>query len=247
MTGFSSDLLNGKTIMVTGAGKGLGLACAEALVAGGAKVLAVARTEADLQSLTDRFPGRVEPWVADVTSPDFLARLAAVPTLHGLLNNAGTNRVGSMLEQSEEDLDAVVNLNVRAPWLVSRAALPALIQAAPASIVNMSSQMGHVGSSGRTLYCMSKHAVEGLTKAMAVEFAELGVRVNTVAPTFVLTPLTRPMLDDPAFAEFVMGRIPMNKLATEEAVAAACVYLLSDLSASTTGSCLKVDGGWTAQ
>jgi NAD(P)-dependent dehydrogenase (short-subunit alcohol dehydrogenase family) len=115
------------------------------------------------------------------------------------------------------------------------------------SIVNMSSQMGHVGSPGRTLYCMSKHAVEGLTRAMAVELAEEGIRVNSVAPTFVLTPLTEPMLENPEFAEWVMGMIPMKKLATPEDVANACVFLLSDLSASTTGTSLRVDGGWTAR
>ena len=115
------------------------------------------------------------------------------------------------------------------------------------SIVHMSSQMGHVGSPGRTLYCMSKHAVEGLAKAMAVELASEGIRVNTVAPTFVRTPLTEPMLADPKFNEFVMGMIPMKKLATTDDVANACIFLLSDLSATTTGTCLKVDGGWTAQ
>jgi NAD(P)-dependent dehydrogenase (short-subunit alcohol dehydrogenase family) len=167
--------------------------------------------------------------------------------LHGLLNNAGTNRVGLMTEQSDEDLDTVIDLNIRSPWRISRAAIPALRRAGGGSIVHMSSQMGHVGSSKRTLYCMSKHAIEGLSKAMAVELAPDRIRVNTVAPTFVLTPLTEPMLAKPEFAEFVMGMIPMKQLASQDDVANACLFLLSDLSATTTGSCLKVDGGWTAQ
>jgi NAD(P)-dependent dehydrogenase (short-subunit alcohol dehydrogenase family) len=152
-----------------------------------------------------------------------------------------------MVNQSPENIDLILNLNIRAVYRVAQAAIPALTRAGGGSVVNMSSQMGHVGSPGRTLYCMSKHAIEGLTRAMAVELAGEGIRVNTVAPTFVLTPMTEPMFADKEFSDFVMGMIPMKKLATQEEVANACVYLLSDLSGSTTGSSLMVDGGWTAQ
>ena len=245
MQGFDSNLLRGRKVLVTGAGRGIGRACAEAALGCGARVIAVARSRPDLESLPDA--DGLERWEADVTSQQFLARLGALDVLDGLVNNAGTNRVGHMADQSEQDLDAVISLNVRSPWLVSQAALPSLSRSGRASVVNMSSQMGHVGSPRRTLYCMSKHAVEGLTKAMAVELADRHVRVNSIAPTFVETPLTAPMLKDPAFSEFVMGMIPMRRLATADEVAAACIYLLSDLSGSTTGSCLKVDGGWTAQ
>jgi len=245
MQGFDSNLLRGRKVLVTGAGRGIGRACAEAALGCGARVIAVARSRPDLESLPDS--DGLERWVADVTSQQFLARLGELDVLDGLVNNAGTNRVGHMAEQSEQDLDAVISLNIRSPWLVSRAALPALARSGRASVVNMSSQMGHVGSPRRTLYCMSKHAVEGLTRAMAVELAERRVRVNSIAPTFVETPLTAPMLKDPAFSAFVLGMIPMRKLATTDEVAAACIYLLSYLSGSTTGSCLKVDGGWTAQ
>ncbi len=246
MSSYSPDLLKGKTILVTGAGKGIGRACVDGIVSCGGKVIAVARTREDLDRVVDDHGDRVETWAADISSAAFLERLGALERLEGLLNNAGTNRVGFMTEQSAEDLDAVLDLNVRALWLTSQAAIPALKRSGAASVVNMSSQMGHVGSPRRSLYCMSKHAVEGLTKAMAVELAEEGVRVNTVAPTFVLTPMTEPMMADPEFEKFVMGMIPMRKLATLEEVANACIYLLSDLSGSTTGSCLKLDGGWTA-
>jgi NAD(P)-dependent dehydrogenase (short-subunit alcohol dehydrogenase family) len=246
MNSYSQNLMKGKTILVTGAGKGLGRACVDGLVECGARVIAVARTSADLDRLAKEHGESVETWCDDISSAEFQQRLGNLEHLDGLLNNAGTNRVGLMAEQSAEDLDAVLDLNVRALWLVSQAAIPALKNSGNASVVNMSSQMGHIGSPRRTLYCMSKHAVEGLTKAMAVELAGSGIRVNTVAPTFVLTTMTEPMMADPEFEKFVMGMIPMRKLATPEQVTNACIYLLSDLSGSTTGSCLKVDGGWTA-
>jgi len=247
MTGFSSDLLKNQRILITGAGKGIGRRCAEVSIACGAEVIAVARTRTDLDALADQCGSRLVPWAMDVNSNEFLDRLSSLDQLHGLVNNAGTNRVGLMTEQSDADLDAVINLNIRGPWRTSRAAIPALRRSGGGSIVHMSSQMGLVGSPQRTLYCMSKHAVEGLSKAMAVELAGESIRVNTVAPTFVRTPLTEPMLAKPEFAEFVMSMIPMKQLASQDDVANACIFLLSHLSGTTTGSCLKVDGGWTAQ
>jgi NAD(P)-dependent dehydrogenase (short-subunit alcohol dehydrogenase family) len=245
--GFEASALSGKRILITGAGRGIGRCCAVACARLGAQVIAVARTAGDLETLADESGGQVESWVYDVASGELAERIRGLDRLHGLINNAGTNRVGPMAEQSEQNLDAVLELNVRAVYRIAQAAIPALRRTGGGSIVNMSSQMGHVGSPGRTLYCMSKHAVEGLTKAMAVELAEEGIRVNSVAPTFVLTPLTEPMLADPVFAEWVMGMIPAKKLATPDDVANACIFLLSDLSASTTGTSLRVDGGWTAR
>jgi NAD(P)-dependent dehydrogenase (short-subunit alcohol dehydrogenase family) len=245
--GFDGTALAGKRILITGAGRGIGRVCAETCARLGAEVIAVARTAADLDALATESEGSIEAWVHDVASDELAERIGGLDRLDGLVNNAGTNRVGPMAEQSADNLDAVLDLNVRAVYRVAQAAIPAMRRAGGGSIVNMSSQMGHVGSPGRTLYCMSKHAVEGLTKAMAVELAEEGIRVNSVAPTFVLTPLTEPMLANPEFAAWVMGMIPMQKLATPEDVANACVYLLSDLSASTTGTSLRVDGGWTAR
>ena len=246
MQGFAPDLLEGRTLLVTGAGKGIGEACVHALAACGANIIAVARTAEDLNRLRSTHGSQVEPWALDVTSDELIERISALEHLDGLVNNAGTNRVGEMASQTSEDFDAVMDLNVRALWRVSRSARGPLERAGQSSIVNMSSQMAHVGSPQRTLYCMSKHAVEGLTKAMAVELANKSIRVNTVAPTFVLTPLTEPMMANPEFSDFVYSMIPGRQLATVEQVAAAVVFLISHLSASTTGSCLKVDGGWTA-
>ncbi|WP_394176321.1 SDR family NAD(P)-dependent oxidoreductase [Thalassotalea litorea] len=244
--GFSNQLLNGKTIVVTGAGKGIGRACALLAAECGAHVIAVARTESDLLQLQQDSAGNIEVWCEDITQSSFLQRLKNLNELHGLINNVGTNRVAKMTEQADEDLDAVIDLNIKSLYRCARAALVAM-QKSGGSIVNMSSQMGFVGSPGRTLYCASKHGVEGLSKAMAVELAADNIRVNTVAPTFVLTPMTEPMFENPQFKKFVFDMIPMQKLASTEDVANACVFLLSDLSAMVTGTSIKVDGGWTAR
>jgi NAD(P)-dependent dehydrogenase (short-subunit alcohol dehydrogenase family) len=244
---YDKNTLSGFLILVTGAGRGIGRCCVQTCVRLGAEVIAVARTESELASLVAEAGDAVRPWVEDVTSEELLQRIRSLDRLDGLINNAGTNRVGPMAERSLEEIDSVIDLNIRSLYRVSQAAIEPLKNAGGGSVVNMSSQMGHVGSPGRSLYCMSKHAVEGLTKAMAVELAEEGIRVNSVAPTFVLTPLTEPMLADESFSDFVMGMIPMKKLASKEDVANACIYLLSDLSGSTTGTSLMVDGGWTAR
>ncbi len=244
---FSESMLSGKCILVTGAARGIGRSCAITCAELGAKVIAVDLSEDELSGLVKESSGLIEPWVGDVTSAELAGRIRDLDRLDGLINNAGTNRVGPMETQSQENIDLVISLNIRALYSVSQAAIVAMKRSGGGSIVNMSSQMGHVGSPNRTLYCMSKFATEGLTKAMAVELATDGIRVNTVAPTFVLTPMTEPMFADKEFHDFVMGMIPMKKLASAEEVANACVFLLSDLSGSTTGTSLRVDGGWTAK
>jgi len=243
---FNNTLLSGKRILITGAGRGIGRCCAETCADLGAEVIAVDLAEDELNTLVSESAGAIEPWAGDVTSDSLAKRIRELDRLDGLINNAGTNRVGPMEQQSPENIDLVIDLNIRALYRISQAAITPMKKAGGGSVVNMSSQMGHVGSPNRNLYCMSKHAVEGLSKTMAVELAESGIRVNTVAPTFVLTPMTKPMFDDKEFSDFVMGMIPMKKLASVEEVANACVFLLSDLSSSTTGASLKVDGGWTA-
>ncbi len=245
--------LTGQRALVTGAGRGLGRAIVAALHGAGARVIAVARTQSDLESLQDEFGEGVEGWAMDVTDDAFIARLEALDRLDILVNNAGSNRPEPFLDVSAETLDFLIDLNVRAMFRTAQAAARAMARADTQSgagggaIVNMSSQMGHVGSPNRTVYCMTKHAVEGLTKAMAVELAPLGVRVNCVAPTFIETAMTKPMLEDPAFRDFVHRMIPMQKMGQPEDVANAVLYLASPASGMVTGHSLLVDGGWTAQ
>ena len=239
--------LEGNVALVTGAGRGIGRGCAEALADAGAKVIAVARSADDLEKVGAHPSGLIETWREDVAGEDILGRIEQVNGLSILVNNAGTNRPGPFEQTGAESLDAVLDLNVRAAFRVSQAAVRTMLaQEIRGSVVHMSSQMGHVGSPGRTVYCMTKHAIEGLTKAMAVELAPRGIRVNAVAPTFVETPLTRPMLENPEFREFVMNNIPLGELATIEDVVAAVLYLVSPAAGRVTGHSLKVDGGWTA-
>jgi NAD(P)-dependent dehydrogenase (short-subunit alcohol dehydrogenase family) len=235
-----------RVALVTGAGKGIGRACAETLASAGAKVIAVARTEADLLALQEIYPNSIECWVEDVTTEGFLQRVAELEQLDILVNNVGTNKPQLFPEVEVEVLDQMLNLNVRTAFLVAQAAARIMLRQESGSIIHMGSQMGHVGAAKRTVYCMTKHAIEGLTKAMAVELAPRGIRVNSVAPTFIETPLTQPMLADPEFHKDVMSKLPMLKLGQVEDVANAVLFLASPASGMVTGDSLKVDGGWTA-
>lgn len=240
-----AGVLEGKRALVTGASKGLGRAICHALAAEGARVTGIARASDELGSLSAELGTAFDPWPYDVTGEDVLARIAAAPGFDILVNNAGTNRPQPFAEVTDEALDLMLDLNVRSAFRIARAA--ARRMARGASIIHMTSQMGHVGSPNRTVYCMTKHALEGLSKAMAVELAPAGIRVNCVAPTFVETPLTETMFADPAFADFVDRMIPMGTLATPEHIAAAVVYLASPSAGMITGHSLVIDGGWTAQ
>ncbi|MEM8683034.1 MAG: SDR family oxidoreductase [Pseudomonadota bacterium] len=243
-----SHRLEGQVALVTGAGRGIGRGCAEALAARGARVIAVARSGSDLKELVENGDGKIEAWKQDVRSDEFLERIAGIGELSILVNNAGSNRPQPFLDVDTESLDAVVELNIRSAFRVAQAAARIMARRSiRGAIVQMSSQMGHVGSQNRAVYCMTKHAIEGLTKAMAIELAALGIRVNSVAPTFVETPLTRPMLEQSEFRDFVLSRIPMGRLATIDEVVAAVLYLVSPDAGIVTGHSLRVDGGWTAQ
>ena len=237
----------GKSVIVTGAGRGIGRACAQAFADAGAEVIAVARSAEDLDDLRTQAPG-IQPWAMDVTDPAFIDRLAGLQKLDVLFNNAGTNRPQPFLEVSDDALEMMLELNVRAAFRTAQAAAQVMARSGRGgAIVNMSSQMGHVGSPGRTVYCMTKHAIEGLTKAMAVELAPMGIRVNAIAPTFITTPMTAPMLADPDFRAFVDRMIPLGRVGTVEDVVAGVLFLASNQAAMITGDSLKVDGGWTAQ
>ena len=237
--------LDRKVVLVTGAGRGIGAACAKAFHLEGAHVIAVARSEIDLVELAEQCAG-LEIWLEDVTHDAFFDRVRGLAQLDVLVNNAGFNNPTPILETTASTLDGMLSLNVRTVYLASQAAYQ-VMQKTGGSIVNMSSQMGHVGAPNRTVYCMTKHAIEGFTKAMAVEVAGSGVRVNSVAPTFVETDLTRPMLEDPDFRQFVDERIPLGKLGQVTDVVNAVLFLSSSASGMTTGHSLLVDGGWTAQ
>lgn len=238
--------LGGKVAVVTGASRGIGRATSVALAAAGARVLAVARGAEELDALVRECPN-IEPWVADATDPAFHAALAA-RDVDILVNNAGTNKPMPIADVPVEVLDLMLGLNVRAAYLVAQAAVRSMLaHGRGGAIVNMTSQMGHVGSPRRTVYCMTKHALEGLTKAMAVELAPSKIRVNSVAPTFIETPMTRPMLADPDFARFVDEMIPLGHVGQPDDVAAAVLYLCSPAAGMVTGTSLLVDGGWTAR
>lgn len=247
--------LEGRLALVTGAGRGLGRGIALALAAAGAQLLCVARSGDQLDALVKEIAaagGVAHAHPADVTDEaqvDAAVRRAEqLGDLRIAVTAAGTNQPGPARDYPTAAWDALFDVNVRATFLTCRAVGDSLLRReAAGSIVTLSSQMGSVGYPGRAAYCATKHAVEGLTKALAVEWAAEGVRVNAVAPTFVETPLTRAYLDDPAFREEVIERrLPSRRLATVNEVAHAVRYLACDAAASTTGHVLKVDGGWTA-
>lgn len=237
--------LDGKTALITGASRGLGRAIALRLSEAGAYVIALARPSVDLDALQVLLGDRGETWSIDVLSDDVPRRLEAFGNLNILVNNAGSNKPEPVTSVTDETLDQLMNLNVRSVFRLSRSA--ARIMGEGSAIINITSQMGHVGSSNRSVYCMTKHAIEGLTKAMAVELAPRGIRVNAVAPTFIETPMTAPMLADADFRRFVERMIPMGKTGSPDDVADAVLYLASPAAGLVTGHSLLVDGGWTAQ
>lgn len=246
--------LDGRVALVTGAGRGLGLGCAHALAQAGAEVVLVARTPVELEAAAAAIAdagGTAHAHVADVTDEQQVAGAVeaaqALGDLRVCVNAAGTNRPGPARDYSLADWDALFDVNVRATFATCRAVGDVLLRGgAGGSIVNLSSQMGTVGYPGRVAYCATKHAVEGLTKALGVEWAPDGIRVNAVAPTFVETPLTRGMLEDPEFRQEVHRRLPTGRLATVQQVSDAVRYLACDASESVNGTVLRVDGGWTA-
>jgi len=243
--------LDGKRALITGAGRGIGRAIAEAYAEAGAEVILCARSGGEIEALAEALGAaghKAEAMVADVTDiAGFAAQVAARPAVDIFVNNAGTNRPKPLSEVTEDDYDAVLGLNLKAAVFAAQAVSAAMVAAGkPGSIINMSSQMGHVGAANRTLYCASKWALEGFTKALAIELGPNGIRVNTICPTFIETPLTRPFFEDPAFKAAVLAKIKLGRIGQVGDVVGAAVFLASDASSLMTGSALMLDGGWTA-
>lgn len=243
--------VDGQRALVTGAGRGIGLAAAAALARAGAHVTLAARSENELREACEliRAEGGACDWlVLDVTDPAAVtAALGGVAPFQVLVNNAGLNRPKLLVDVQDEDIDAVFDLNVKATFYVTRTVARGLLAAKlPGSIVTISSQMGVVGSPRRTLYCASKHAVEGMTKALAWELGPANIRVNTICPTFIETAMTAGMFADPAFRGWVTERIALGRLGRTEEIMGAVVFLASEASSLVTGSALMLDGGWSA-
>jgi NAD(P)-dependent dehydrogenase (short-subunit alcohol dehydrogenase family) len=244
--------LDGQVALVTGGGRGLGRSCAIELAGAGAQVVLVARTLAEVEEAARAAGSGAVPRVADVTDETQLAGVieeaSDLGELRVLVTAAGTNRPGAARDYPMSSWDSLFKLNVRATFLACRMVGDHLLRRRlRGSLVTMSSQMGSVGYPGRVAYCATKHAVDGLTRALAVEWAQANIRVNAVAPTFVLTQMTAAMLADREFREDVVERrLPTKRLVNAEDVARAVRYLASDASANVTGHILRVDGGWTA-
>jgi NAD(P)-dependent dehydrogenase (short-subunit alcohol dehydrogenase family) len=244
--------LDGRRALVTGAGRGLGLACAAALAEAGAHVTLCARTAREIEAAARAIAAKelaADTLTLDVTDLDaFRDAIASTEPYDVFLNNAGANRPSAFVDVSVADFDAVANLNFRAAFFAAQAVARRLIAAGkPGSIINMSSQMGHVGGARRSVYCATKWAMEGFSRAMAIELAPQGIRVNTLCPTFIETPMTKPFFENAAFKADVLSKIKLGRLGRLDDVVGAVVFLASDASALMTGSSLMIDGGWTAE
>jgi 2-deoxy-D-gluconate 3-dehydrogenase len=241
--------LDGKRALVAGGSRGIGFGCAVALAEAGAHVIIAARGATQVQAAIDEMAENglsAEALVLDVT--DISAVRAAV-TAHRpidiLVNSAGLARHSPALETSPEDFDVVSEINIKAAYFLAQAVAQQMVGRGGA-IIQISSQMAHVGGIERAVYCATKHAVEGMTKAMAIEWGPENIRVNTICPTFILTELSKPTFADPEKRAWIESKIKLPRVGEVEDIMGACLFLASDASALVTGTSLLVDGGWTA-
>ena len=248
--------LKNKTALVTGAGKGLGKACAVALAEAGAKVIILSRTKSYLDKVSKiirKTKGSSKSFVCDVTQfEEFKRILQKIKRLDILVNNAGNNRPEHFTKVKQENMEYLTNLNMKAAFNVAQLCSQKMVKAKNrkkigGSIIHMSSQLGRVGCEGRNVYNMNKFGVEGLARGMAVELAEYNIRVNTVCPTFVETPMVKKFFKNKKFKNQMLRNIPLGRVAKESDVATAVAFLAADSSEMITGTSLVVDGGWTAQ
>ena len=248
--------LKNKTALVTGAGKGLGKACAIALAEAGAKVIILSRTKSDLVSVSKiikRTKGSSKSFVCDVTKvEEFKNILKKINRLDILVNNAGNNRPEHFTKVKQENMEYLTNLNMKAAFNVAQLCSQKMVEAKNrkkigGSIIHMSSQLGKVGCEGRNVYNMNKFGIEGLARGMAVELAAYNIRVNTVCPTFVETPMVKKFFKNKKFKNKMVKNIPLGRVAKESDVATAVAFLAAESSEMITGTSLIVDGGWTAQ
>ena len=245
--------LKKKYALVTGAGKGLGRACAIALAEAGATVIGLSRTQSDLDKLQKdlkKVKGKLIKVNCDVMDYENLKnKINKIKKIDVLVNNAGTNIPEPFEKIQQKSMNYIVDLNLKAAFNVAQLVVKKMLKNKKkgGSIINMSSQLGHVGMTGRNVYNMTKFGIEGLTKGMGVELASRNIRINTVAPTFVETPMVKRFFKNKKFKKLAIGNIPMGKAASESDVATAVCFLASDSAAMITGTSLLIDGGWTAK
>jgi NAD(P)-dependent dehydrogenase (short-subunit alcohol dehydrogenase family) len=248
--------LKGKYALVTGAGKGLGRACAIALAEAGSHLILISRTQKDLDSVSKiakKYKVKSKTYVCDLTNYMKLKKIIEEQKkIDVLINNAGTNIPEHFLKIRKQDMEKVVKINTIAAFNVANLVALKMVQTKNrkkigGAIVNMSSQMGHVGGPIRSVYNMTKFGIEGLTKGMAIDLAKYNIRVNSIAPTFVVTPMTKKFFKNKHFRKEVLGNIPLGRYAELSEISSAAVFLASDAASMVTGTSLLVDGGWTAR
>ena len=248
--------LKNKTALVTGAGKGLGKACAIALAEAGANLIIISRTKKDLNNVSKiirKYKSKCKVYTCDVTNYDEIKSIInSQPKIDILINNAGNNIPEHFTKVKTKDMEYLVKINTIATFNLAQLCALKMIKSKSrkkigGSIVNMSSQMGHVGGPIRSVYNMTKFGLEGLTKGMSIDLAKYNIRVNTICPTFLVTPMTKKFLKSKKFKREVLGNIPLGRFAELSDIATATVYLASDAASMITGTSLLVDGGWTAK